>query len=301
MSDTTPRRADGWEGLLDEVRRRRLRALDGGGAIRVERERANGRYVARERIDRLIDDGSFQELGTLATTPSPGGEDRPSTFVCGVARIDGRPVAVGAEDFTVHGGGVGVHLQRYKGGWGGFIEELAHEYGIPLVLLLQGVGGSVAMQEAKGYPVLLSGQSTFPVFELLDRVPVVTAVLGPTAGSSAARAAISHFSLMSRPNGCLFAGGPPLVKQATGVEVDKLELGGAEIHTKLSGVIDNAVDTEEEAFDGIRDFLAYLPPNITQHPPRAAAAPARLGPESLLQTLSPNSRRPYDPYRVIDA
>ncbi len=139
------------------------------------------------------------------------------------------------------------------------------------------------------------------MFELLDRVPVVTAVLGPTAGSSAARAAISHFSLMSRPNGCLFAGGPPLVKQATGVDIDKFELGGADVHTKLSGVIDNAVDSEEEAFDGIRGFLSYLPSNVTQQPPRFAAVAPRLEPDSLLKTLSPNSRRVYDPYRVIDA
>lgn len=290
-----------WDDLLGDLEARRAAAHEGGGARRVQREHDNGRFTARERISLLVDEGTFRELGMLVTTPADDGTERPSTFICGTAEIDGRPVAIGAEDFTVLGGGVGSHLQRYKGGWGGFIEELAYEYGIPLVLLMQGVGGSVAMQESKGYPVLLSGQATFPVFELLDRVPVVTAVLGPTAGSSAARAAISHFSLMTRANGCLFAGGPPLVKQATGVDVDKFELGGADVHTQISGVIDNAVDSEEEAFDGIRDFLAFLPPNITQHAPRAASVAPRLEADSLLETLSPNSRRVYDPYRVVDA
>ena len=286
-----------WDELLGELEARRAAAREGGGEARMEREHANGRYPARERIERLVDAGSFVELGMLATTPP----DKPSTFLCGTAHINGQAVAVGAEDFTVHGGGVGVHLQRYKGGWGGFIEELAYEYAIPLVLLMQGVGGSVAMQESKGYPVLLSGQGTFPVFELLDRVPVVAAVLGPTAGSSAARAAISHFSLMSRPNGCLFAGGPPLVKQATGVEVDKFELGGADVHTRVSGVIDNAVDTEEEAFTQIRAFLSYLPPNTTLRAARVEAKPPARDPDSLLKALVPNSRRVYNPYKVIEA
>jgi len=290
-----------WDPLLEDLAARRAAAKQGGGERRVRREHDSGRNTARERIDALCDPGSFHELGMLVTTPADDGSEKPSTFICGTAEIDGRAVAIGAEDFTVLGGGVGSHLQRYKGGWGGFIEELAYGYGIPLVLLMQGVGGSVAMQESKGYPVLLSGQAVFPVFELLDRVPVVAAVLGPTAGSSAARAAISHFSLMTKPNGCLFAGGPPLVKQATGVDVNKFELGGWEVHTRESGVIDNAVDSEDEAFEAIRDFLSYLPPNITQHPPRGAAEPARLGPESLLDTLSPNSRRPYDPHRLIDA
>lgn len=289
-----------WEDLLAEVERRRAQALASGGPERMERERRNGRNLVRERIDLLLDEGSFQEFGMLATTPEGSGEgDRPSTFICGIGKIDGRPVAIGAEDFTVQGGGVGVHLQRYKGAWGGFIEELAYEYGIPLVLLMQGVGGSVAMQEVKGYPVLLAGQPVFPVFQLLDRVPVVTAVMGPTAGSSAARAAVSHFSIMSRPNGCLFAGGPPLVKQATGVEIDKLELGGAEVHTKLSGVIDNAADTEEEIFDQIRGFLSYLPSNATERPERIEASEPSGG--DLLKALSPNPRRPYNPYKIIDA
>ena len=111
--------ADSWEALLAELERRRAFSLTGGGADRVEREHGRGRLVARERIDLLADAGSFRELGGLATTPAAGGEQLPSSLVCGICRIEGRPVAVAAEDFTVSGGGVGVHLARLKGSWGG--------------------------------------------------------------------------------------------------------------------------------------------------------------------------------------
>jgi acetyl-CoA carboxylase carboxyltransferase component len=289
-----------WAPMLEEIATRRANALKLGGPERIERERRNGRSTARERIATLVDEGSFQEFGMISTTPDDDGSQKPTTFVCGIAKLDGNPIAVGAEDFTVVGGGVGVQLARFKGAWGGFIEELAYEYKIPLVLLMQGVGGSIAMQEAKGYPTLMSGWPVFPVFELLDRVPVVAAVMGPTAGSSAARAAISHFSVMSRPNGCLFAGGPPLVKQAVGIDIDKLDLGGAEVHTKQSGVIDNAADTEEEIFDQIRRFLSYLPSNVWHKPPHVPTDdPTDRSCDDLLKIVTPNPRRPYNTHRLI--
>jgi acetyl-CoA carboxylase carboxyltransferase component len=291
-----------WTSLLKDLEDRRRAAFAGGGTRRIEREHAAGRGTARERILSLVDDGTFLEFGTFVTTPSESGEKLPPTFICGLAEIDGRPVAVGAEDFTVQGGGVGVHLARYKGSWGGFIEELAYEYAIPLVLLMQGVGGSVALQEEKGYPELLATVPVFPVFELLSRVPVVTAVLGPTAGSSAARAAISHFSVMTRDNGCLFAGGPPLVKQALGMDIDKLELGGANVHTKVSGLIDNAVDTEAEALEQLRRFLSYLPLNVWELPDRVTTDdPADRSCDEVLSIVSPNGRRAYNAHALVNA
>lgn len=291
-----------WAGLLDDLEERRTRAYQGGGPTRIEREHQAGRLSVRERIDLLVDEGTFVEYGTFVTTPAGSGARLPSTFVCGTAEIDGRPVAVGLEDFTVGGGGVGVHLARYKGSWGGFIEEVALHYRIPLVLLMQGVGGSVALQEEKGYPELLAGVSVYPVFELLSQVPVVTAVLGPTAGSSAARASIAHFSVMSRSNGCLFAGGPPLVKHALGLDIDKMELGGAQVHTAVSGVIDNAVESEEDAVDHIRLFLSFLPSNVWNLPPyEPNGDPGDRSVEDALEIVSPDARLPYDVHALVDA
>ncbi|MGO4255926.1 acyl-CoA carboxylase subunit beta [Marmoricola sp. RAF53] len=290
-----------WDALLEDLETRRAAAYQGGGEVRIKREHAAGRLTARERIEALVDAGTFLEFGTFVTTPSADGQ-LPSTMICGLAEIDGRPVAVGAEDFTVEGGGVGVHLARYKGSWGGFIEELAYGYEIPLVLLLHGVGGSVNIQEAKGYPELVSAKSTFPVFELLGRVPVVTAVLGPAAGSSAARAVISHFSVMTRDHGCLFAGGPPLVKQALGLTIDKLELGGAEVHARTSGLIANVSVDDKDALDQVRRFLSYLPLNVKELPERAdPSSVIEPNADALLDTVSPNGRQAYDAHALIDA
>ncbi len=291
---------DQWAVLLEELTRRRTFALEGGGAERIRREHDHDRFSARERVERLVDAGTFLEFGMLATTPDGGGES-PSTYLCGLAEINGQPVALGVEDYTIQYGCIGVNLHRFKGGWGGFIEEFAFGYKIPLVLLIQSGGGTIEMQDTKGYLHLPSGEPTFPMFDLLEHVPVVAAVLGPAGGGSAARAVASHFSVMSRPNGCMFAGGPALVKQATGVAVDKFELGGVEVHAESSGLISQVVDDEESAFDAIRSFLWYLPSNVSERPPRAVPSEPELPAESLLATVPPDSRRPYDPRRLLAA
>ncbi|GAB7003184.1 propionyl-CoA carboxylase subunit beta [Nocardioides sp. AN3] len=289
-----------WAPLLEELARRRAHALAGGRRERIEREHARGRLTARERITRLVDPDTFLEFGMLATTPDGDGS-APSTYLCGLAEINGEPVAVGAEDFTIQAGSAGVNLHRFKGGFGGFIEELALGYRIPLVLLIQSAGGTIELQDVKGYATLLAGQPTYPMFELLEQVPVVAAVLGPAAGGSAARAVATHFTVMSRPHGCLFAGGPPLVKRATGVDVDKLTLGGSAVHVETSGLIANAAEDEEEAFDAIRSFLWYLPSNVDERPPRAIPCQPAAEPDTLLDVVPPDSRRPFDPRLVLDA
>jgi acetyl-CoA carboxylase carboxyltransferase component len=149
-----------WVSLLEELERRRRVALASGGPDKVAREHHHGRSTARERILKLADPGSFLDFGTFVTTPTIDGSPLASTFVCGLCEIDGRPVAIGAEDFSVEGGGTGVHLARVKGGWGGFIEEFAIGYRIPLVMLINGVGGSIILQDAIGYPELQSANPT---------------------------------------------------------------------------------------------------------------------------------------------
>jgi acetyl-CoA carboxylase carboxyltransferase component len=294
--------AEAWQRMLDDLEERREWAHAGSGPERLEREHSRGRYVARERVHKLLDPGTFMEFGSLVTTPDADGKSEvPTTFVCGLGEIDGRPVAVGAEDFTVQMGGMGTHLSRFKMAFGGFLEELAHDFKIPLVLLLHGVGGSIAIQEAKGYPTLVSTMNAYPVFELLDRVPVVAGVMGPSAGASAARAAATHFSVMSRPHGCLFVGGPPVVKQSMGFSIDKFELGGVDVHTKQSGVIDNAADTEEEIFEQIRQFLSYLPSNVWEPAPFVESEdPIDRPLDRLLEIVSPSDRRAYNAHALIE-
>jgi acetyl-CoA carboxylase carboxyltransferase component len=294
--------AEAWQRMLDDLEARRVWARAGSGPERLESEHSRGRYVARERVHKLLDPGTFMEFGTLVTTPDSDGESEvPTTFVCGLGEIDGRSVAIGAEDFTVQFGGMGTHLSRFKMAFGGFLEELAHDMRIPLVLLLHGVGGSIAIQEAKGYPTLVSTMSTYPMFELLDLVPVVAGVMGPSAGASAARAAATHFSVMSRRHGCLFVGGPPVVRQSMGVDIDKFELGGVDVHTKQSGVIDNAADDEDEVFDQIRSFLSYFPSSVYERPPYVETDdPVDRSCDRLLEIVSPSDRRAYNAHALIE-
>lgn len=289
-----------WTPLLEELDLRRKRALAGGGPERIAREHSLGRYSARERIDRLVDRGTFLEFGMLATTPE-NGATVPSTYLCGLAEIGGEPVALGVEDYTIQLGCPGVNLHRFKGGWAGFIEEFAHGYKIPLVLLLHSGGGTIEMQDVEGYSHLPAAQPTFPMFELLEEVPVVTAVLGVAAGGSGARAFASHLAIMSRPQGAIFAGGPALVKRATGVAVDRFELGGADVHAEGSGLIGYVAEDEDGAFDAIRSFLWYLPSNVTERAPRAVTTRPTLAAESLLENVPPDSSRPYDPHLLLEA
>lgn len=288
-----------WAPLLEELERRREVALASGGPDRVAREHRYGRSTARERILKLVDEGTFLEIGTFVTTPTTDGSPLAATFVCGLCEIDGRPVAIGAEDFSVEGGGTGVHLARYKGGWGGFIEEFALGYRIPLVMLINGVGGSVILQDSIGYPELQAANPTFPMFDLMEKVPVLAAVLGPTAGSSAARANISHFSVMTRDNGCLFAGGPPVVKQALGLEIDKFALGGADVHARASGLIDNQVANEDEALAALKRALSFLPDNVGSRPAVLDHWEAN-DQDELLAIVPPSLRRIYDVHAMID-
>jgi acetyl-CoA carboxylase carboxyltransferase component len=292
-----------WEEALRELERRREASRQHGGPERVERQHAAGKLTIRERIDKLCD--SFQEIGGLACyqdTDSAGNVigTLPSTYVCGLAQIDGRPVALGGEDFTVRAGAPQMYLDRYKGGLGGFVEDLAHEYRIPLVMLNEGIGGDVASQDAKGHAYLVSSFSWKRCYDLLSEVPVLIGVLGPAAGGNAGRAVLSHFSVMTK-NSVVFAGGPPVVQRSLGITVDKHDLGGADVHTKVSGTIDNAAIDEEDAFRQIRKVLSYLPQNVWQLPPRGDRSDPvdRMG-EELLRIIPENRRRAYNPKHMIE-
>ena len=191
-----------------------------GGSENVERQHGQGRFTIRERVDALVDSGSFTEVGSLT---GRGEYDeagnlisvQPAPYVMGIARINGRPVAIGGEDFTVRGGSSpGTH--RRKGGQGGFIEDLASTYLIPLINLADGAGGSVRGAEKRGYTVFPGVNSFGRSVQLLGEVPVISAVLGTAAGGPAGRTVLSHWSVMVRRTSQIFSGGPPLVKRALG-------------------------------------------------------------------------------------
>ena len=292
-----------WLPEVEELERRRELARRMGGPERIARQHVQGKLTVRERLDLLADPGSFREFMSLAGAGVY--EDgrlvdfRPKPTVEGMCRIDGRKVVVTGGDFTSRGGSGG-------GGGGGLGMELpanrrALEWRIPFIRLLDAAGGSVRSFEEIGRTYLPDGNiwSTVDV-QLLCAVPVVSAVLGSVAGLPAVNACMAHFNVMVRGTSQLFPGGPPVVKAALGYDITKEELGGAQIHAYQSGVVDNVVETEDEAFAAIRRFLSYLPSNVWEMAPRCQTGddPERRD-ERLLSIIPRNRRRTYDAHRVI--
>ena len=305
MSDRKLGSGDGaWVAQIEELERRRGFAAAMGGPENVARQHAAGRLTVRERIHAIADAESFREIGTLAGSGEYG-EDlalrrvTPATYVAGTARIDGRPVAIGGEDFTVRGGTT-FGAQRRKGGQGGYVEDLAHHYKIPLVNLVDGAGGTVTSAKRRGY-VTFPGVDGFErSVELLGEVPVVSAVLGTAAGGPAGRAILSHFSVMVRGTSQIFAAGPPVVKRALGRDVDKEALGGAAVAVDRAGTIHNAVETERDAFDQIKRFLGFMPQNVWELPPVVTIAdPVDRREEALLGIVPERRTRAYDMRRLV--
>ncbi len=292
-----------WQPEVDEIRRRMELAKAMGGTANVARQHEGGKLTVRERIERLLDPGSFHEIGGL--TGKPVYEDgqlvsiTPSNFVLGTGRIDGRRIVVGGDDFTVRGGAADGSI-AYKAGYG---ELMARELRLPIVRLVDGTGGggSVKTLEEMKRTYVPANPAWDVVVALLSEVPVVGACMGSVAGLGAARVVTSHFSVMVQGTSQLFVAGPPVVERGVGEVVTKEELGGSHIHAHESGAVDNEVGSEDEAFDHIRRFLAYLPANVWQVPPRQAPAddPARRE-EALLSIVPRNRKRGYDVRRLVD-
>jgi acetyl-CoA carboxylase carboxyltransferase component len=291
-----------WEQEVTELNRRRELAAAMGGPEGIAKQRERGKLTVRERVAQLADPGSFQEtMGLVGSATYAGTQLQsfvPKPQVEGTVRIDGRKVLVKASDFSVRGGsggsvsGLGAELST---------SERAREWRLPLVRLLDAAGGSVRSFEDIGRTYLPDGNIWTAVdVKLLSQVPVVSAVMGSVAGLPAILAPLSHFSVMVEGMGQLFPGGPPVVKAAFGVDITKEDLGGAQIHTRISGCVDNAAETEEEAFAQIRHFLSYLPSSVHDAAPRGTNDdPAQRADDALLGIVPKNRRQAFNARRLI--
>ncbi len=252
-----------WQPELDELRRREAFALRLGGEMRVKRQRDGGRLNVRERIAALVDEGSFHEIGAIAGLAQYDGRNDlehllPSNFVFGRARLDGRAVVVGGDDFTVRGGSADATIKEKHI----MCEQMANQLRLPLVRMVEGSGGGGSVKTIE-----TDGRSNVPgvkgwewVVENMGAVPRVALGLGSVAGLGAAHLAAAHFSVLVKEQAALFVAGPPVVERL-GEKLDKQELGGWKIHAR-NGAIDYAADSEEHAFDLARRFLSYLPSSI---------------------------------------
>lgn len=286
---------EGWQALVAELEARHGAARAMGGEEKVAAQHARGRLTARERIAALCDADSFSEYGTLAGGQHPGGAPplAADALVGGVGRIDGRSVVVLAEDFTVKGGSIG-HPNAAKRAR---LVRLALERALPLVLMLDGAGERTGNQ-AERYPNAPGDLQL--VADLKGRVPVVTLVLGTSAGHGALTGAFADLIVMAE-GASMFSAGPPLVQAALGVHATPGELGGAELHTRRSGVAHNRGATEADCFAMARYFLSLLPARADGPLPENRAAPAaalRRVPR-LEDILPPVPHQAYDMREVL--
>ena len=311
-----------WVPVLEEVEQLKSLALkrlaQGSTDPGVVRQRSRGKLTCRERIDLLLDGGSFREVGSLAGFASydESGEVSaftPANHVGGWGNVEGRQTIVCADDFTSRGG----HADGAIGSKSLYLDRLSTELRIPSVRLLDGSsgGGSVAamVPEQKkagdsnarestgaikaGRPRVSGGGGSFlpghlgsnPYSRQLNTVPVVNMLLGSVVGIGAAKAVLGHFSVMVRDIAQLFVAGPPVVSHAMGYDITKEDLGGWHIHC-TNGSVDNLAESEEEAFEMTRRFLSYLPPSVYETPPVQTCDDPLDRSEQELLTIIPRKR-----------
>lgn len=281
-----------WERELEELRRRQALAQQMGGDEKVARQRAAGRLTVRERIQALLDVGSFHELGSItgvATQDETGAIATlmPTNFVFGRGCIEGRRVVVAGDDFTVRGGASDASIIEKQVA----AEQMANELRMPIVRLIEGSGGggSVKSLEALGYTYVPYLPGWEHMVRNLATVPVVSLGLGPIAGFGAAKVVQSHYSLLVRGTAQMFVAGPPVVA-AVGQKVSKEELGSSRIHA-ANGAIDDEVASEQEAFESARRYLSYLPSSVYELPPRAPSTDDTSRREESLISAVPRDRR----------
>ena len=292
-----------WEKEAEDIKQMRDAAKSMGGPDAIQKHHDRGRLTIRERIDLLLDENSFREHGSLsgsATRDETGKltEFSPANYITGMGKVENRPIAVGGEDFTLKGGSpnaAGLRKSVYA-------EELALNYKVPLVRMLEGGGGSVAGSKANQGPV---GSPVYekPRFQSIAKImsvaPVASAALGPVAGFPAARFAASHFSVMTQETSQILIAGPAVVSRALNTDMTKEELGGVKIHGK-NGVATNIAKSEQDALQQIRQFLRYLPTNVWDLPPEMPCSdPVDRCEDELISIIPKNRRQPFNMRKIL--
>lgn len=284
-----------WQPELDALEARREMVRRMGGPEKIERQHVHGKLTVRERIDALLDAHSFREVGSTSGWASYDAHNQltdlaPTNQVAGHGRIDGRPVAVIGDDFTVRGGASDASIYEKLI----YPERLAQGMRMPLIRLVDGTGGggSVKQLERLGYTYVPTVPGWEVIDENLSQIPVVALALGSVAGLGAARVAASHYSLIVKNTAQIFAAGPPLVAHL-GQTVTKEELGGAAIHAR-NGTVDDEVASEAEAFERTRTFLSFLPRSIDELPARSPCTdPVDRRDDALLSVIPRDDRKVY--------
>lgn len=285
---------------FQKLRDKRQQAQLGGGEKRIEAQHAKGKLTARERIELLLDQGSFEEIDPFRRHRSSNfglDQDRPlgDGVVVGTGAIDGRAVAVFAQDFTVFGGSLAEeHAAKICK-----VMDLAMTHGLPIIGLND--SGGARIQEGV---VSLAGYSEIFLRNTLASgvVPQISAIMGPCAGGAVYSPALTDFILMVEGSSYMHITGPDVVKTVTHEEVTSEELGGAEVHESISGTSHFSCESDAECLARIRRLLSFLPQNNTEEAPRVESEdPVERRDESLDAIIPESPNQPYDIKKVIHA
>ena len=285
---------------IKELIAKREQARLGGGEKAIEKQHARGKYTARERIDMLVDEGSFEEydMFKLHRCHNFGMEKKQylgDGVVAGSATVDGRLVYVYAQDFTVNGGSLSETMSQKICK----IMDMAMTMGAPVICMND--SGGARIQE--GINALAGYGEIFERNILASGViPQISGIFGPCAGGAVYSPALTDFTLMMENTSYMFLTGPKVVKSVTGEDVDSENLGGASVHATKSGVTHFTAKTEEEAMDMIKKLLSYIPSNNTEEAPRVACDdPINRMDDGLNDILPDDPNKAYDMYKVITA
>ena len=283
--------------LTAEMEERRKRVEKGGGEERIKKQHGSGKLTARERLAALLDEGSFVEIG--AFSEHSGGElmdgiEAPGEgVVTGYGTVDGRTVFVFSQDFTVLGGSLG----KMHGNKIARVMDLAVRTGAPIIGLNDSAGARIqeGVDSLSGYGDVFYRNAVYS-----GVVPQISAILGPCAGGAVYSPALTDFVLMARGTSYMFITGPEVIKQVTKEDVTFEGLGGAEVHTRKSGLAHLQADDDEGVLLSIRELLSYLPQSAKEAPPaRHCSDPVDRETPEVLSIVHPDQRRPYSMHDVI--
>jgi acetyl-CoA carboxylase carboxyltransferase component len=287
---------DGHHNLIAELREQREKIKQAGGQTRIETQHAKGKLTARERILRLLDEGTFQEIDAYITQRhsdfdmdkqhQPG-----DSVVTGFGKIDGRTVCLYAQDFTILGGS----FSEVQGQKVAKAMDLALQSGVPVIGLNDSVGARI--QEGV-YSLAAYAELFWRNTQASGVIPQISVMLGPCAGGSVYSPALTDFVIMTKGTSHMFITGPEVIKTVTREEVDLETLGGAMTHSTISGVAHFAANSEDHALELARRLLSYLPSNNAEPPPAVKPTddPWRMDPE--LDTIVPTD--PGEAYDMKD-
>jgi propionyl-CoA carboxylase beta chain len=300
MASTQKRAEKGRRSKLEELRERERRAEGGGGAERVARQHASGKLTARERVEFLLDEGTFEEFDKFVTHRSTDfGLDRQRIpgdgVVTGHGLVDGRRVFVFAQDFTVFGGSLSETFAEKICK----VMDLAMKVGAPVVGLND--SGGARIQEGV---LSLGGYADIFLRNTLASgvVPQISCIMGPCAGGAVYSPAITDFNVMVQNTSYMFITGPEVIRTVTHEDVTKEELGGADTHNRVSGVAHFTADSDEQALRLVRELLSFIPSNNMEEAPRAASSDPHDRADAALNSIVPeDSSLPYDIRDVLRA